>query len=71
MSFSAHADAKGILRLLAHLRPKKVVLVHGETSKQKAFKLEIEEALEIPCFNPANHEMLEIEFPLRQVINVP
>jgi len=35
MSFSAHADSKGILELLAHLEPKNVVLVHGEKEKMK------------------------------------
>lgn len=33
MSFSAHADSKGIMELLAHLEPKNVVLVHGEKQK--------------------------------------
>jgi len=30
MSFSAHADSKGIIELLTHLEPKNVLLVHGE-----------------------------------------
>ena len=30
MSFSAHADAKGILQLIKHCEPKNVVFVHGE-----------------------------------------
>jgi len=30
MSFSAHADAKGILQLIKHVQPKNVMLVHGE-----------------------------------------
>ena len=29
MSFSAHADAKGILGLIRHCEPKNVVFVHG------------------------------------------
>lgn len=33
MSFSAHADAKGILQLIKHLQPKNVMLVHGEKVK--------------------------------------
>lgn len=33
MSFSAHADAKGILNLIKHCQPKNVMLVHGEKSK--------------------------------------
>ena len=30
MSFSAHADAKGILQLIKHVEPKHVVFVHGD-----------------------------------------
>lgn len=33
MSFSAHADAKGIMQLIKHLEPKNVMLVHGEKVK--------------------------------------
>jgi integrator complex subunit 11 len=33
MSFSAHADGKGIMELLTHLEPKNVFLVHGEKSR--------------------------------------
>ena len=35
MSFSAHADSKGIIELLTHLEPKNVFLVHGEKHKMK------------------------------------
>lgn len=35
MSFSAHADSKGIMELLNHLEPKNVILVHGEREKMK------------------------------------
>ena len=35
MSFSAHADAKGIMELLNHLEPSNVVLVHGEKEKMR------------------------------------
>jgi Predicted exonuclease of the beta-lactamase fold involved in RNA processing len=30
MSFSAHADAKGIMQLVKHVEPKNVVFVHGD-----------------------------------------
>jgi integrator complex subunit 11 len=33
MSFSAHADSKGIMELLTHLEPKNVFLVHGEKQR--------------------------------------
>jgi integrator complex subunit 11 len=35
MSFSAHADSKGIMELLSHLEPKNVILVHGEKEKMR------------------------------------
>ena len=35
MSFSAHADAKGILNLIKHVDPENVMLVHGEKSKME------------------------------------
>jgi integrator complex subunit 11 len=35
MSFSAHADSKGIMELLTHLEAKHVYLVHGEKQKMK------------------------------------
>ena len=35
MSFSAHADSKGIMELLTHLEPRNVFLVHGEKQKMK------------------------------------
>ena len=37
MSFSAHADAKGIIQMIKHVQPKNVMLVHGE--KVKRFKI--------------------------------
>lgn len=30
MSFSAHADHRGIVSLIEYLNPKKIVFVHGE-----------------------------------------
>ena len=33
MSFSAHADAKGIMQLISHCSPSNVLLVHGEAEK--------------------------------------
>jgi len=33
MSFSAHADAKGIMQLIRMCEPENVMLVHGESTK--------------------------------------
>ena len=55
MSFSAHADSKGIMELLSYLEPKNVVLVHGEKDKMKFLSEQIKEELNVPCFYPPNH----------------
>lgn len=36
ISFSAHADAKGILQLIRQAQPKNIMLVHGEKQKMYA-----------------------------------
>jgi integrator complex subunit 11 len=33
LSFSAHADAKGIMQMIRQVEPRNVMLVHGERSK--------------------------------------
>lgn len=43
MSFSAHADAKGIMQLIRHCEPKNVLLVHGEDGKMDFLKQKIME----------------------------
>ena len=41
MSFSAHADAKGIMQLIRHCQPRNVMLVHGENEKMEFLKKKI------------------------------
>ena len=60
MSFSAHADSKGILNLIKHAQPESVVLVHGEKNKMEVISEVIRETLKIRCYYPANHEDLYI-----------
>ena len=60
MSFSAHADSKGIMELLSHLEPKNVILVHGECQKMKILAQQIKETLKVPCFYPPNHSVTKI-----------
>lgn len=60
MSFSAHADAKGIMTLIKQCEPKNVVLVHGEKSKMKFLDGKIKEEFHIDCFYPANGETINI-----------
>src|SRR6218665_3029207 len=43
MSFSAHADAKGIMQLIRQSEPKNIVLVHGEAVKMEFLTKKIEQ----------------------------
>ncbi|KAI0979713.1 hypothetical protein GJ496_004978 [Pomphorhynchus laevis] len=61
MSFSAHADAKGIMQLIQRCRPRNVLLVHGENSKMEILKNEIVKHFGCPCYKPANGESVNIE----------
>nr|XP_039268490.1 integrator complex subunit 11-like [Styela clava] len=56
MSFSAHADAKGIMQLTRMCEPEHVLLVHGEAKKMEFLKAKINHELGLECFNPANGE---------------
>ncbi|KAJ3586473.1 hypothetical protein NHX12_012871 [Muraenolepis orangiensis] len=56
MSFSAHADAKGIMQLIRMAEPRNVLLVHGEAAKMEFLKGKIEQEFSINCFMPANGE---------------
>merc|ERR1712137_1161000 len=56
MSFSAHADAKGIMQLISWCEPKNVMPVHGEGEKMKFLKAKIKSEHGIECFMPANGE---------------
>jgi len=56
MSFSAHADAKGIMQLITWCEPRTVMLVHGEGDKMKFLKAKIKEEHGLECYMPANGE---------------
>ncbi|XP_060071309.1 integrator complex subunit 11-like [Ylistrum balloti] len=56
MSFSAHADAKGIMQLISQCEPRNVLLVHGEAVKMEFLKTKIKQEFSIDCFMPANGE---------------
>ncbi|KAJ1512687.1 hypothetical protein HMI54_015477 [Coelomomyces lativittatus] len=63
LSFSAHADAKGILQLMKMCRPKQVMLVHGEKKKMHTLKSTIEKELGLPTYCPPNHSTLVVSTP--------
>ena len=54
LSFSAHADAKGIMQLIRLCGAKNVVLVHGEAAKMGFLQQKIQAEFGIKCFYPAN-----------------
>ncbi|XP_052397402.1 integrator complex subunit 11 [Carassius carassius] len=56
MSFSAHADAKGIMQLIRMAEPRNMLLVHGEAKKMEFLKDKIEQEFSISCYMPANGE---------------
>ncbi|XP_078281607.1 integrator complex subunit 11 isoform X2 [Rhinoraja longicauda] len=60
MSFSAHADAKGIMQLIRQAEPHHVLLVHGEAKKMGFLKQKIEQEFSINCYMPANGETATI-----------
>ncbi|XP_046839429.1 integrator complex subunit 11-like isoform X2 [Xenia sp. Carnegie-2017] len=60
MSFSAHADAKGIMQLIRQAEPRHVVLVHGESQKMDFLRDKIKEEFAIDCSKPANGETISI-----------
>lgn len=65
MSFSAHADAKGIMQLIQYCEPKNVMLVHGEAVKMDFLKEKIKEEFKIDCYTPANGETCVIHTPVK------
>ena len=58
MSFSAHADAKGILGLIKQAAPKNVVLVHGDVEVMRSFYKTVTETLGVYTKFPANHSTI-------------
>ncbi|CDR95587.1 RNA-metabolising metallo-beta-lactamase and metallo-beta-lactamase superfamily domain containing protein, putative [Babesia bigemina] len=61
LSFSAHADSVGIMRLIKQVQPKHLVLVHGEYDGMKKFAKHIALDFGIPVFHPANGQTITIK----------
>ncbi|PIO62029.1 metallo-beta-lactamase domain protein, partial [Teladorsagia circumcincta] len=60
MSFSAHADAKGIMQLIRVCQPRSVMFVHGEAAKMEFLKGKVEKEFRVPVLMPANGESVSI-----------
>ncbi|XP_004530988.1 integrator complex subunit 11 [Ceratitis capitata] len=65
LSFSAHADAKGIMQLIQNCEPKNVMLVHGEAEKMQFLRSKIMEEFSIETYMPANGETSVISTPVK------
>ncbi|XP_043653150.1 integrator complex subunit 11 [Drosophila teissieri] len=65
MSFSAHADAKGIMQLIQNCEPKNVMLVHGEAEKMKFLRSKIKDEFNLETYMPANGETCVISTPIK------
>jgi integrator complex subunit 11 len=63
LSFSAHADVKGILQLIKIASPRTVVLVHGEKGKMAFLRQYITDKFKIGCYDPPNGSMIHIPPP--------
>ncbi|CAG8502254.1 8096_t:CDS:1 [Ambispora gerdemannii] len=70
MSFSAHADAQGIMQLIKQCEPKNVVLVHGEKAKMEFLLDKINKEFKIPCYSPANGTTITVETSLDIPVDV-
>jgi len=65
MSFSAHADAKGLLQLIKNAAPKNLVLVHGDSMVMKNFQKSAE--INIGCNTTMPGNLEEIFFNVYQI----
>lgn len=65
MSFSAHADAKGIMQLISYCEPKNVMLVHGEAQKMEFLKHKIRQEYNVECYMPANGQTAVVKTPVK------
>jgi len=56
MSFSAHADQKGLLQLIKNIEPKNLVLIHGDYEAMKKFKETCQKQIKAKIIMPENKE---------------
>ena len=56
MSFSAHADQKGLLQLINNITPKNLMLIHGDFEAMKKFKEICQTQIPAKIITPENKE---------------
>uniref|UniRef100_A0A914CDW6 Integrator complex subunit 11 n=1 Tax=Acrobeloides nanus TaxID=290746 RepID=A0A914CDW6_9BILA len=71
MSFSAHADAKGIMQLIKDVEPKNVMFVHGEDQKMEFLKQKVEKESNLKVYKPANGETISIDTEPEIFVDIP
>lgn len=71
MSFSAHADAKGIMQLIRTAQPRHVMFVHGEEAKMDFLKDKVTKEFDVKVFKPANGETVSIPTEPEIWLDVP
>ncbi len=62
VTFTAHADRKGLEWLIRQLAPRAVALVHGNEDKMLHFRPRIVRLFGVPAYTPDNGERVEIAF---------
>lgn len=67
LSFNSHVDARGIIRTIRRIRPRAVMLVHGEESKIKHFHSRMEQIFgsKVAVHSPANGTTINISMRSR------
>jgi len=70
MSHSDHADARGILHLVAQLAPRHLVLVHGTEGPMRSFRHLVEQRFLMPCSDPAVGESVTLGTELTEQVMV-
>ncbi|KAL5017738.1 hypothetical protein ScPMuIL_005181 [Solemya velum] len=62
MSFSAHADAKGIMQLISQCEPRNVLLVHGEAAKMDFLKNKIKQEFKTEIDRPPARHCVSLDW---------
>jgi integrator complex subunit 11 len=70
MSFSAHADSKGITDLIEYLEPQHVIFVHGDKNRMFGLADYLNDKKGYLCHCPANHQKLTIKIKVGGVCSM-
>jgi|GEM_PF-2635667 len=73
ITFSAHSDQTGTLSFVEQLKPKNIILVHGEQKAMRTLKKELEknsseQGQDTDVFNPENSSTISLKFAELRVV---